>query len=273
MRRDLLSTSSILDNATETVLLSASPWLGVLWLTALPVRLLQVHFLREVLALGASTGEYGNYLWGLSLTILQAFLFSLYGRAVYVRACRLSLQSGRVPGREALRVPPAQLAGYVYTALSIELMFFAFLWAFAAVPLLVLLAGLAAASAHRLERPGLIRPWREIARSSGSVKHLVALMFVFGIALLIAWINLYFAARAGLWLAGAMTGADLAAWNHLLSPDPAESLPTMLIFVGASLAVEPFWLASLTVCEYSYRARETGEDLRQWLHRIGEGAA
>lgn len=273
MSQDLLSTSGILDEATETVSRSASPWLGFLWLTALPVRLLQVHFFREALALGADAGEYGGYLWGLALTTLQAFLLSLYGRAVYVRACRLTLQSGRVPGREALLVPVAQGAAYLYTALAIELLFFASLWTFVAPPALILLAGLAVATAHRVERPGLLQPWREIARSSQGAGSLLALMFVFGVALPIAWINLYLLVRAGLWLADGATGADLAAWKHLLRPGlfpflPAEPVPKLLLFVGASLAVEPFWLASLTVCEYRYRVSETGEDLHQRFHRI-----
>lgn len=280
MPRDPLSTSSILDEATEAVSRGAAPWLAAVWLTALPVRLLQVHFFREALALGRAAAEYGDYLRGLSLTMLVAFLLSLYGRAAYVRACRLSLQSGRVPGREALRLPAAQLACYVYTALSIEILFFALMWTLAAVPVLVLLAGLAAASSHRLERPGLLQPWREISRSSGSVKNLLALIFVFGIAFLIVWVNLYLAIRAGLWLMGGIGGGgvDLAAWSYLMRPNPhflllpAELLPTLLTLAGASLVVEPFWLASLTVYEYRFRVSETGEDLRQWFHSIQEGA-
>jgi len=170
-------------------------------------------------------------------------------------------------GREALKTPPHELANTLYATLLCEVIFYLTVWLFFPVPILLLLSGLAFATAHRAERPGLFRPLREMVPFLGHFKVMVALLFTFGVAWLIAFVNLYFAFRAGLWLAGAATGGDLARWTHLLRPGylgafPAESLTFFVLAAGTALIVEPFWLAALTVLVHRSKLRETGEDLR-----------
>lgn len=279
--RNEVSTTGILDEAAGAVSRTAAPWLGGLWLSSLPVRLMQVYMILEIRALGRACSQYGNYLWTLSLATMAALVLSLCGRAVYVRALRLSLQSGRRPGGEALRLPLRELAAYVYTALLMEALFFVLLWTFVVpvvLAVLVLFAGLAAATAHRVDRLGLVRPLREIVRAAAGLPR--GIMLVFAVAILIAWVNLFFAMHAGLWLAEGVSGWDIATLRYVLRPvhpffpiAPAELLVGLLVFVGASLAVEPFWLASLTVYVYRSRVRETGEDLRQRFHSLREDVA
>src|SRR5690349_2266299 len=109
MARDLLSPVGILDATHGAVARIAAPWLGVLWLLTIPYRFAQVYFIRELIDLGAKAPEYAGHLetiaWGMFGLLLPAVL----GRAIYVRACLLGLQSGARVGREALRVPAAQL--------------------------------------------------------------------------------------------------------------------------------------------------------------------
>jgi hypothetical protein len=193
---------------------------------------------------------------------------AVWGRAIYVRACLLGLQSGNRVGLEALRVPGAQLINSLYGALLSEVLFALTAWMFVVAPLLVAPAGLFYAAALRTERPGLIRPLVEVGRLLLGFKAMLGLMATFVAALLVAYVNVYMAFRLGLWAAGALGGDGLAWWEHLLRPNlligivPAEPLPALICLAGALLIVEPFWLASLTVYVHRARLRESGEDLR-----------
>ncbi len=261
----------MLDDAFAVALRVASPWMGVLWLTALPVRLLQIHFAARVFDLGSEASQYGSHLSRLATLTGLAFLLSLWGRAVFVRACGLAMRSLESPGREALRLTPAAGLSYIYSALVVEVLFFALGWTLVGLPLLVLLAGLAAATSPLNERPGLLRPLREIARHSSPLLVLLGLLFVFGVALVIAAVNLYFVFRLGLWLAGGVPGLNLTPWGGLLTLSSARFRWVLLL--GALLAVEPYWLASLVVHVHKVRARESGEDLRLWFARLRREAA
>lgn len=271
MKRSTLSLPEVLDDAFAVVVRVASPFVGVLWLTALPLRLLQIHLASRIFDLGAEAGQYGAHLLDLATLTGLAFLLSLWGRAVFVRATGLALRSLESPGWEALRIAPAAGLSYVYAALVAEVLFFALGWTLVGLPLFVLLAGLAAATFPLNQRPGLLGPLREIARHGTPLLVLLGLLFVFGVALLIAALNLYFVFRLGLWLAGGVPGLDLTPWRGLL--DLSSSHFRWVLLLGASLAVEPYWLAALVVHVHKVRSRESGEDLRLWFARLRREAA
>ena len=267
MARGILSPLSILDETAFAGVRVASPWLGVVWPALLPLRFLQVHFARDLFRLGAQAEHYADALGGLALSSFAALVVSIWGRSVFVRAVRLGLQSGGRVGREALKIPLHEIGNTLYTGLLCEVLFFLTVWLFVPIPILLLLSGLAFATAHRCERPGLFRPLREMVGLLANAKVGVALLFTFLIAFLVTFINLYFAFRAGLWLSGAVLGGDLARWEHILRPGflgviPAEPLTFFVLVAGTMLILEPFWLAALAVYDHRSTLRETGEDLR-----------
>ncbi len=265
MSASRISVSLLLDEAADVTLRLTAPWTGLLWLSSLPLRFLQMHFAARLIELGSEAGQYGDYLRGLALAAVVALLPSLWGRAVYVRACGLALRSERLPGREALRVPLAALGSYVYVALLVEVLFFALAPIIVTIPLLVIAAGVAAAAHPEFDRLGPLAPLGALVRQLRSGRVLTALSFVFAVALVAAVLNLFFLFQLGLWLAGAVPGLDPTPWEAILRP---SSSLVLVLLVGGVLAVEPFWLAALTVYVHKSRSRETGEDLRLWFERL-----
>lgn len=266
MKPGFLSASEILDEACGTVVRTAAPWLGILWLTALPLRLLQVHFIDALLELGKSAKHHGEYLLQIALASGGAFVLSLLGRAIFARACDLYLASRRSPGREALRVPGVGFASYLYVSLLIETLFYALLPSLMGAPVIASLAALAAATYALNERPSLIGPIREITRHASEIRVLLVLMFVFASAWLVAGVNIFATFEAGLWMASGVPGFDPTIGGHVLSL--SNRLFVLLILAGASLAVEPFWLAAHLVYVNRLRARQSGEDLEQWFETL-----
>jgi hypothetical protein len=266
-----LSAGEILDDAAEHVRSVAAPWLGVLWLTTMPLRMAQAHFAARVIELGGEVRSYGDHLRGLALTTAAAFLVSLWGRAVFANACRRSLLGTLQAPPSVLRVRAAALLTYAYAALAIEAAFYATCLSGVAAPALALLAGLAAATLPFSDRPGLLRPFVTLAASARQARPLVALLLCFGAGYALAALNLLVLAQAGLWLARGVAGLDPARWSALLSP----GYPRFLCVLAACawLVLEPWWLASLVVYVHKLRARGTGEDLRLWFERLRGGAA
>jgi hypothetical protein len=268
MARDLLSPVGILDATHGAVARTAAPWLGVLWLLTLPYRFAQVYFIRELIDLGARAPQYGVHLETIAWAMFGLLLPAVLGRAIYVRACLLGLQSGARVGREALRVPAAQLVNSLYGALLVEVLFAMTVWTFVAAPLLAAPAGLVYVAALRTDKPGVIRPLVEVGRLMLGLKAMAGLLATFAVAILIAYLNVSMALRGGLWAAGALGGDNISRWEHLLRPHPflglfpAEPLAALICLAGALLIVEPFWLASLTVYVHRARLRQSGEDLR-----------
>lgn len=268
MARDLLSPVGILDATHGAVARTAAPWLGVLWLLTIPYRFAQVYFIRELVDLGAKAPQYSAHLEAIAWGMFGLLLPAVLGRTIYVRACLLGLQSGGRVGREALRVPAAQLMNSMYGALLVEVLFAMTVWTFVAAPLLAAPAGLVYVAALRTEKPGVIRPLVEVGRLMLGFKAMTGLLATFAVALLIGYVNVAMAFRGGLWVAGALGGDDLTRWEHLLRPHPvvglvpAEPLAALICLAGALLIVEPFWLASLTVYVHRARLRQSGEDLR-----------
>lgn len=269
-RRRSFGLPEVLDEAAETVAAVAAPFLGILWLTSLPLRLAQCHFAARLIELGPAAARHGAYLAELALLQTALLLPWAWGRAAFVRACRLGLR-GQRPGTAALRVGAAQFAGYLYVTALVETLTWATAWTFVTVPALALLAALAAATHPLIERPGLLEPLRQIFRHGRHALLLTALMAVMGWALIVAAVNLHVLFQAGVWLAGAFPGLDPGRWRTLLHWRNPRYL--LAVAAGAVLALEPFLLAAVTVYVHKVRSRGSGEDLRLWFARLRRAAA
>jgi hypothetical protein len=261
----------ILDDASALVARVSTPWVGLLWLTAAPLRLAQAHFAARLGELGDEAGSYGDHLGDLALVATALFLLSLWGRAVFARACTRDLGAGDEAGRERLRVPAGSFAAYACAALAVEAAFYATALAVVTVPALALVAGLLAATSPLVERPSLLRPFSVVSASGGRVGPLVGLVLLFGAAFLLAALNLVVLVQAGLWLAGGVAGLDVARWQGVLGLANPRLL--LVVAAGAWLLVEPWWLAALVVHVHARRARSTGEDLRLWFDRLRSAGA
>jgi hypothetical protein len=244
------------------------PWAGVLWLTSIPLRLGQAHFAARVRELGDEAHAYGDHLQGLALLVAAAFLLSLWGRAVFVRACVSRLRTLEPGGLAPLRLRPGPFVTYVYAALAIEAASLATCASGVALPALTLVAGLAAATFPLIEKPGLLRPFGLIATSARQAGPLVGLLLAFGAAFLLVAANLFFLFRAGLWMADGVVGLDLTRWDALLGPGNRRFV--FVLLAGAWLVIEPWWLGALVVYVHRLRSRASGEDLRLWFGRLRE---
>jgi hypothetical protein len=273
-------------------------WAAVLALASLPLRLLEVHLANRLLQLGAHAGGHLHHLLSISWLVTIALLPALCGRAVFARACAMALQSGsRVSPRLALRLPPAGLAGYLYAAMVWTGLFQALGWMILPLPLLALGSGLAVATAPLTAdaadasdaadaggpgsavgagdgtgggappaRPGPLASLAHILRGAPPAATCMGLAVTFGAALAVAALNLYALVRLCLWLAGGVSGLDLAAWSLVLGAGNRHFL--LLLAAGAVALVEPFWLAALVVGVRAARARESGEDLAARLAEL-----
>jgi hypothetical protein len=269
-RRRTFGLPEVLDEAAETVAAVAAPFLGLLWLTSLPLRVAQIHFVARLVELGADATHRGVYLGQLALMQTALLVPFAWGRAVFVRACRLGLR-GQWPGAAALRVGAAPFAGYLYVTVLLQTAFWATGWLGVSVPMLVLLSGLAAATHPLIERAGLWEPWRQILRHGVHGLMLSGLLVVMGWAFLVAAVNLHVLFRAGLWLSGAFPGVDTGEWSTLLRPGNTRYL--LALVAGAVLALEPYFLAATTVYVHKVASRSSGEDLRLWLQRLRRAEA
>lgn len=268
MTRPDLAVGELLDDAGDLVFAVLAPWVGILWLSSIPLRLAQAHFAARLSELGEEAHSYGDHFQLLALVVGAAFLLSLWGRAVFVRACVLRLRTLEPGGAEPLRLRPGPFAAYVYAALTIEALFYLSCISVIAVPAFILVAGLAAAVLPLIEKPGLVQPFRLIFQSAGRVGPLVSLLAVFGAAFVLALVNLAVAFQAGLWLADGVIGLDLPRWQGLLGLSNVRFVFGLV--AGAGLIVEPWWLATLVLYVHRLRAGASGEDLRLWFHRLKE---
>ena len=270
MIRASLSTTSVLDETSDAVARAAAPWAGVLIATSIPYRFLQVLFIERLTELGSSATHYAIALGELANWTTLAFVVSLLGRAVYARAVRLAeasseAEEGRPRVTSApLRVPPVALVSYVYTAALAELTFLFSLLTIVAIPLAIMLSGIAVGTMELNREAGLRAPLRLIVRYLKSSRTLLAVTLIFTLALLMAWINLYSVANLVLWLANAFAGADTARWAKLIGSRHFA----WLSFAGAVLIIEPFWVAANVVLVRKAGAQESGEELRLWFREL-----
>lgn len=237
---------------------------GVLWLTAAPARLLLAALVVQALRLGDDAQFHGDALVELAGWATLAWLVSLWGRQVFVRACRAGIGGATPRGRALWRVPWRELLAALQAAAVLAPLFWATLPLVLLAPPLIALAGVAAV-ASPLAGPGWVRPVR--ALSLGNHGWTVALLALTSLlALALAALNLHLLAQGLAWAAGGIAGVDLAPWGPLLTP--SHALYAALVIAAATLLVEPFWLAALVVVVHEARARASGEDLRLWIERL-----
>jgi hypothetical protein len=265
-----LSTTAVLDEATDVVGLTAAPWAGLLIATALPYRFLQALFLDQLLEVGASAAHYGNLLGATANMTVLTMLLAFWGRAVYARACRLAMVREETPGRETWRVPPAALASYVLTASAATLIGYVSLFTVIGLAVAVMFAGLAVGTFELNEGVSVTRPFSLIARYSKRVGIPFSLLFVFFCALAVALVNLVTAFQLTTWLAGAVGGFDAPNWELLFSR--ANRRFILMLFAGAIVLVEPFWIAAHVVYVRKAGAEESGDDLRTWFEELRRNA-
>jgi hypothetical protein len=260
-----LSTTSVVDEAAQVVSWTA-PWTALLVATALPYRFLQALFLDQLIEVGADASHYGHLLGTTANMIVATVVLALWGRAVYARACRLAMARGEAPGREAWRVPPAALASYILTASMAMVVGYLSLFTVVGFIVAVILAGVAIGTIELNEKVSLTAPFAHIFRYTKTVRIPVALVLVFFCALFVALVNLAAAFELGTWLASAIGGFDAPHWRVLFSSANRRFL--LLLWAGALLVIEPFWIAAHVVFVRKAGAEESGDDLRAWFDEL-----
>jgi hypothetical protein len=263
--RSPLSITSVLDEATEVVSMTAAPWAGLLIATALPYRFLQALFFDQLIEVGEKAAEYGNLLGGTANMIVAAIVIALWGRAVYARACRLAMGRGATPGREVWRVPAAALVSFFLT--SSVVLLFGHLSVFTCLGLWVasVFAGLAIGTIELNERVSVLEPFRLIGRYAKPMI-LLGMAFVFLCGLFVAFLNLAAAFGLGVWALSAIGGFDAPRWELLFTPGNRRFV--LVLAAGALVAVEPFWVAAHVVFVRKAGAQERGDDLRAWFDEL-----
>lgn len=265
MIRAPLSTTSVIDEATEVVRLTAAPWASILILTALPYRFLQALFLDELIEVGGTASRYGHLLGGTANLIAASFLIALWGRAIFARACRLGDTRGVAPGREVWRLPAPALASYVLTSAVALLLGYVSLFTCIGFIAAVMFAGLAIGTMELNDRVSLIQPFRLIAKYAKLVT-LTALTFVFFCAIFVALVNIAAAFGLAIWAAGAIGTFDAPHWPLLFGATNRRYW--LMLFAGAIVAVEPFWIAAQVVFVRKAGAEERGDDLKAWFEEL-----
>jgi hypothetical protein len=260
-----LTTTSVLDEATDVVSMSA-PWAGLLIATALPYRFLQALFLDQLLEVGSAASHYGNLLGTTANVTVATILLAFWGRAVYARACRLALGHRGAPGGEALRVRPVALASYVLTGATALLIGYVSLFTIVGFIVAVIFSGIAVGTMELNERVSVAEPFRKIFHFTKRVGIPIALSLVFLCALFVALFNLVVAFQLGQWLAGAVGGFDAPNWQVLFSG--ANRRFVLILFAGAIVLIEPFWIAAQVVFVRKAGAEESGDDLRRWFEEL-----
>jgi len=263
-----LSITSVLDETADAVSLAAAPWSAFVILTSIPYRFLQVLFIDRLAEVGSDAAHYGRLLGTTANWTLLAFIVSLWGRAVWARACRIAATTGARPGAAALRVPLVAFVSYLFTASIAEVLFYGTMLTFIGPIVVVLFAGLAIGTMELNVEVSLRQPMRLITRYAREVRTEFGVAFVFGIGLLIALVNLATAFDLGLWLARGFGSADIGRWNLLIAM--GNRVMRLLLYAGTILAVEPFWVAANVVLVRKAGAAESGEELRTWFRELQE---
>lgn len=266
MIRAPLSTTSVLDEAADSVRTAAAPWLAVLILTSIPYRFAQVVFVERLLQLGGDASHYVNYLQSIATMTMVAFIVSRWGRLVFARAVRLAGESGATPKRETLRIPFATFLNYLYVCAFAEVANLMLLIICITPALFTVFNGLAIGSAEMNDHPSLVAPFKRIGKYTKDIRIATAVMLVFGCAFIVAALNVAAAFAFGLWLAGSIGGWDAHRWALLISFENRRFL--LVVIAGAVIALEPFWIAAYVTLVRKAGAVETGDDLRAWFEEL-----
>jgi len=227
---------------------------------------MQVVFADRLIELGSTASQYGDVLRTTADFTCLAFLLSLWGRAVYARACRMTSESGSAPGREALRIPLTALVSYVFVATIAESVTYLLLVTVIGVALGAIFSGLAIGTMELNDEAGVLRPLRRLARYNKETKVIVALALVFFCAFIVALLNVATLFAAGLELASTIGGWDAPRWHILLSPNNRRYV--LMVIAGALLVIEPFWIAANVLLVRKAGAAESGDDLRVWFEEL-----
>jgi hypothetical protein len=260
-----LSITSVLDEATDVVSMTAAPWAGVLVATALPYRFLQALFFDQLIEVGKDASQYGRLLGGTANLTIAAILIALWGRAVYARACRLAMGRDATPGREVWRVPAAALASYFLTSSIVLVAGTLSVFTCLGLWVVAVVAGLAIGTIELNERVSVLEPFRLIRRYARTTT-LLGMSFVFFCGLFVALVNLAAAFGLGVWALSAIGGFDAPRWELLFSGENRRYL--LMLVAGALVAVEPFWVAAHVVFVRKAGAQERGDDLRAWFEEL-----
>lgn len=242
-------------------------WVGVLWLSALPSRLLMAYLINEILTMGEQVRQHGNALTAMALLTIVAWLVSLVGRVFFVRACRIAHDSARPSLASVMQaVPWRDLLAVIYVALAIEVLFWALLpvWVFAPVIAMYSMSSVVIAH-HRGCSP--LAPF--VALSDIEPWALIRLGLAYALVVLIVAVNAYAVIQGVLWVCSGVAGCDLSQWKPLVRFD--NRLFMLLLGAGVLSLVEPFQIASLTVLAILSQARRTGDDLREWFAVLQSG--
>lgn len=265
MIRSPLSITSVLDEATDVVSMTAAPWAGLLVATALPYRFLQAMFFDQLIEVRTEAAQYGNLLGGTANMIVAAVVIALWGRAVYARACRLAMGRGATPGREVWRVPAAALVSFFLTSSVVLLLGHLSVFTCLGLWVAAMFAGLAIGTMELNERVSVLEPFRLIGRYAKPMI-LLGMAFVFFCGLFVAFVNLAAAFGLGVWALSAIGGFDAPRWELLFTPGNRRFV--LMLIAGAFVAVEPFWVAAHVVFVRKAGAQERGDDLRAWFEEL-----
>jgi hypothetical protein len=259
----------LLDRAANLVARELPERTALCLLAVLPWRLLQVWWLHRLIEIAATATQHGRYLISLSLWTVAALPLAFWGRAQLARGCAIALSGEDASlARSRFGLPwRAYLAG-LYAALVAAALYPAIGWLILTLPFVTLYSGLAAASAPYQEKPGLIAPLATAGSGFGSPRLLAGLWFTAGIGVLVAVIQLFVMFQLGLAAVQTTFGLSDVWWEKTLSPD--NRLFVLLLFAGAFLAVEPFWIAGLSIIVQRGRARASGDDLAGWIAELAE---
>jgi hypothetical protein len=116
------------------------------------------------------------------------------------------------------------------------------------------------------DRVSITAPFARIFRYTKRISVPFALVFIFFFAMLVALINLAAAFELGQWLAGALGGFDAPNWQQLFGAGNRRFV--LMLFAGAIVIVEPFWIAAHVIFVRKAGAEESGDDLRTWFDEL-----
>src|SRR6185369_11959906 len=108
-----------------------------------------------------------------------------------------------------------------------------------------LFGGIAIGTMELNDRAGVVAPLRLIGRYSRNVRVEIAVLLIFVVAWVVALANIGAAFGIGLWMANGFAGVDVSRWRLLLALH--NRTYRLLLFAGAAIAVEPFWIAANVV--------------------------
>lgn len=270
---DSHSTSDILDDSVMALKAAASPWMGVLWLCVLPLRLLTLYMFRVAISLGDDATQYGNYFWTLSAVAVVLFVISVYGRLLFVKNIYANLESDHPVKSKSFKVSLSELFVSIYVLLFLEMLFYGSLWSLF-IPFIVLVfSGVAIPSIHQNAKMGALKPFKALVGQFANAKTLLKIVIIFLIAAPIAFIGSGVLLQLFSWLIQGFVGSGAEVITKVLEP-------SMLFFVTKNVLVielqllfvllllEPFWLAAFTSMVYRFRMQSSGDDLRRRFNKL-----